>query len=146
MKKITFATLFICAVFMMITSCNSENKQSKNENQSNNLKTEEVSQIYEFEKQATITGILQELQYENTAGTKMVTYIIKLNSPINVISKNSEIDAQNNVKEVQIGFSDEVINPASYLNKTITVAGDIYPEQTVNDRRPVVMINTKIIK
>lgn len=101
---------------------------------------------FEFEKSATVSGTLEKLGYENLAGTKMETYILVLDKSINVASKNPDILSQKNIKEIQVGFSDSEKSIAALLNKNITLKGDLYPEQTVNDRRPVVMINATVTK
>ncbi len=142
MKKITITFLFTYMSIIMIYSCNSGSKQTKNDSSTENTKTNVVSQEYEFEKLATITGTVQEIP--NTSSTEMKSYVLELDNPIKIISKKTEYDSQSDVMEIQIGFEDEAIDPADYINKKITIIGIINPSQTMHDKRSVVMFDAKL--
>ena len=60
-------------------------------------------------------------------------------------SPNKYYDNQTDVKEIQVGFSDAE-DPQSLIGEPITISGEIYGEDTIHDRRPVVMINAVIQK
>ncbi len=139
MKKTTYM-LTLIAFLAITTACQNNNKKDQTSSKSETITS------FEFEKEITITGTLQNLDYENLAGEKLSTFILELENGINVDSKNPEFKSQKNIKEIQVGFSDEVKDASKYLNKTISIKGFIYPEQTVHDRRPVVMINATITK
>ncbi len=139
MKKATYM-LTIIAFLAITTGCQNNNKKEQTSSKSETITS------FEFEKEITITGTLQNLDYENLAGEKLSTFILELENGINVDSKNPEFKSQKNIKEIQVGFSDDVKDASKYLKKSITIKGFIYPEQTVHDRRPVVMINATITK
>jgi len=103
------------------------------------------SKNYYFEQKATLTGTLSELKYADLAGNWNTTYILKLAIPIKVISNSDNYETQVNVKEVQVGFDfDKVLNPKALINKKITVTGELYGQQTVHDRRPVLLLSSSI--
>ena len=144
--KLNSLLIVLVSIILAITiSCNSGKNNSNVDNNSVNIEKKENLKQYNFEKEATITGTLQELTYTNGAGTSMKTYILSLDKTVNIISDSKDYETQNDVSEIQIGFSDNVKKPAAYLNKRITVKGTLYPSQTINDRRPATMIETEII-
>jgi len=144
MKKNTLSLLFVGAVIMMIGACNSGNKPTNNDSNTDKVKTNVVSQEYEFGKQITITGTVYEIP--NSGSTEMKSYVLALVSPIALISKNKDIESQSDVQEVQIGFDDETIDPANFVDKKITITGTINASETMHDKRPVVMFDAKITK
>jgi hypothetical protein len=136
MGKNNIITVLIFAIIALTSlSCNNGNNTSKKEN---------LPQ-YDFEKEATITGTLQEIKYTNGGDIQMNTYILVLDKPINIISNSKDYETQKNVLEIQLGFSEKASNPYVNLNKKITVKGTLYPAQTINDRRPATMIDVEII-
>ena len=99
-----------------------------------------------FEQNISLTGKLSSIEYEDFGENTYTAYILTLDKPINVTATSgSEFTSQNNVSEIQVGFNDNE-NPKYYLGKTITITGDIYGEQTVHHRRPVIMIWAAIEK
>lgn len=133
----------------LITSETDEPTEQKLAKQALKKEEEEakLNQIptYMFEQKITLTGTLETITYTDVSANEYTTYIIKLPNPINVSTPNQNYDAQTNVTEVQIGFKDDQ-NPDKYLGKLITVVGEIYGEETIHDRRPVVMIHAIIQK
>ncbi len=144
MGKVFFFILLICATVAINTSCNNNNRPPKTEDKT--VKEDKSTNMpqFEFETEATMTGTLQEITYDNGGG-QMKTYILVLDQKVTILSGSPDYATQLNVTEIQIGFSDNVKNPSSYLNKKITVKGVLYPEQTANDRRPATMIEAEII-
>jgi len=139
MIKYNCFSFVIIGITIFLCSCGTDSVSKKNHSSA-------MGTDFEFEKSATVSGTLEKLGYENLAGTKMETYILVLDKSINVASKNPDILSQKNIKEIQVGFSDSETSIAALLNKNVTLKGDLYPEQTVNDRRPVVMINATVTK
>ncbi len=125
-------------------------KKTKKELLENKISTKQyqknlVIKEYFFEDKVVLTGKLEELKYSIIGGTWLSTFILILEKPIKVTSKSDNYKTQENITEVQIGFDDDIVKmPKNYLNKTITLTGELYGEQTVHDRRPAVMINTSI--
>lgn len=125
-------------VSFLISACNTATKEAE-KIQNDSLK---AGVEYKFENQATLTGTLETLKYTNVDGEWFNTHILILDSAISVESNNSEIAPVDTVKEVQIGFNEQKIpKPEVYLDKRVTLTGTLYSEQTVHDRRPVVMVN-----
>ncbi len=141
MNKIKIFLVLIIVASIIGVSCNT-NQQPKNN--TDTIVAKSTVEEYVFEKEITITGNLYELPYENAANTQMKTHILSLGKAIKVISNSKEYDSQDLVEEIQIGFN-ESIDPAKFLDKTITVKGVIYANQTIHDRRPVVMVDAQII-
>jgi hypothetical protein len=136
MRKIHILTIILFGIIAITTlSCNNGKNSTKNEN---------LPQ-YDFEKAATITGTLQKLQYTNGGDVQMETYILVLDKAVNIISNSKEYETQHDVSEIQLGFSEKASNPSVYLNKKITVKGNLYSSQTINDRRPATMVDAEII-
>lgn len=98
-----------------------------------------------FEQKVTLAGILGTTDYIDASGNKYTVYILTLSKPVNVKAPNKYYDNQTDVKEIQVGFSDAE-DPQSLIGETITISGEIYGEDTIHDRRPVVMINAVIQK
>jgi hypothetical protein len=139
MKKTTVIFSFIIVLFAIITSCNTANKSSKSETNSPKVNPKTVIKEFVFEKEATIYGTLQEVEFSEPSETQMKTYVLVLDKTINVISKSKKYESQNFVEEIQIDFSEQVTDPSVYLNKKITVKGTLLPSKTLHDKRPVVM-------
>jgi hypothetical protein len=98
-----------------------------------------------FEDKVILKGKLEEIKYTDLNDSWHNAFVLFLENNIKVISKSENYETQENVSEVQIYFDfDKVKTPKNYLNKTITLSGELYGEQTVHDRRPVVMINATI--
>lgn len=126
------------------TSCGNSNRPPKTEDKT--VKENKGSSLpqFEFETEATMTGTLQEITYDNGGG-KMKTFILVLDEKVNILSGSPDYGTRLNVTEIQLGFSEKVKDPSSYLNKKISVRGVLYPEQTANDRRPATMTEAEII-
>lgn len=124
--------LFITLIGIMsiIISCSNEPKKVEIE-----VEKEIVVNQFEFEKQATLSGMVQLIP--NASETEMKSYVLVLEKPINIASKSSEYKNQDEVQEILISFSDEKINPDKYLDKKITISGTLTATQTIHDKRPV---------
>lgn len=126
----------------VVSACNTATENS------DKLQTGSIEEgsEYKFEHEATMTGTLETLKYTNMSGEWFNTHILKLDSAITVASNNPEIAPVDTVTEVQIGFDDKEIPKLEiYLNKRITLKGTLYNEQTVHDRRSVIMINAVVV-
>lgn len=126
------------------------NKNTKNSISEQNISPEKyqkkrVKKEYFFEDKVILTGKLEELKYTDLGGSWHNTFILILENTIKITSKSENYETQQNISEVQIYFDfDKVKTPKNYLNKKITLTGELYGEQTVHDRRPAVMINATI--
>lgn len=135
-------TVLIILAFV-VSACNTVTENSDMV-QNDSIK---VTLDYKFENEATLTGTLETLKYTNMAGEWFNTHILKLDSAITIASSNLEIAPVDSVTEVQIGFDEREIPKLNiYLNKRITLSGKLYNEQTVHDRRPVLMINAVVVE
>lgn len=132
-------TVLILLAFVL-SACTATEESKKAQTDSTKVGFE-----HKFEYQATLTGTLETLRYTNVAGEWFNTHILKLDSAISVASTNPEIAPVDTVTEVQIGFDDrEIPKLEIYLNKRVSLSGTLYNEQTVHDRRPVLMINAVV--
>jgi len=141
MNKIKFFLVLIIVASIIGVSCNS-NQQPKNN--TDTIVAKSTVEEYVFEKEITLTGNLYELPYDNAANTQMKTHILSLEKTIKVISNSKEYESQDLVDEIQVGFA-EGINPDDYKDKKITVKGFIYANQTIHDRRAVVMVDAHVL-
>lgn len=146
MKKTIFQSIFVVLVFFVIYACNSKQNVNNSSKKNDSITVKSVEQEYIFENEITVTGILYELPYENAAGTEMKTHILSLGKAIKVVSKSTEYETQDLVEEIQVAFNEETPDPSIYIDKKITVKGVVYSSQTIHDKRPVVMVEAKVIK
>ena len=101
------------------------------------------TQTVQFEQTINLTGKLKTSNYTDVNDNEYTIYILSIDYPLNVIAPDENYKPQTNITEVQIGFDDKE-TPEKYIGKTITVNGEIYGEETIHDRRPVVMIRAII--
>ncbi len=95
----------------------------------------ETSTSFEFNKQTTLSGTVQLIP--NQSETEMKSYILVLDKPINIASKKPEVESQNEVQEILLGFSDEKIDSDKYVGKKITITGTLSASESMHDKRPV---------
>lgn len=100
---------------------------------------------YFFDEEAILKGTLNKLLYTNLADQSFYTYVLELEHPITVFLANDEERTVHDIKEIQVNLIWDEAEEKQYIGKTITVKGIIYPETTVHDRRPVVMVVPEII-
>lgn len=102
-----------------------------------------IVQTVQFEDKVKLKGVLEKENYTDLSNNTYTIYIVKLDVPVNVNAPNNNYKPLANVTEIQVGFDDNS-NPEKYYKQDITISGEIYGEETIHDRRPVVMIRAII--
>ena len=107
-----------------------------------------INSSYNFELEAILTGelkvIKQKVEFENKWRK---AYVLFLDSPIIVQSKDLSYETEKDVREVQINMN-SIGNPSNLLNKNITLSGTLINTTTAGPDyiRPVAMIDPILLK
>lgn len=132
MKKIIHF-VWIISILVLVSACNNNPQKSTPE-----IKKDSAIQ-YEFEKSYTLSGTVQLIP--NSSETEMKSYILVLEKPINITSKNPDYQNQESVEEILLCFEDEKIDVEKQLDKKITISGTLTASQSIHEKRPVGIFN-----
>jgi hypothetical protein len=97
--------------------------------------------MYNYNENATLTGMVTEVKYEMPPGDWYTTYILILDNKINV-NANDEWDAKSNVDEVYLNIMNDQIE--QYKNKIVSVTGNLFGALNIHHRRAVCIKVDKI--
>lgn len=79
--------------------------------------------IYNYNEEVTLTGVVNEIEYDMPEGGTYLTYILKLDQGINV-NANESWEAKSGVAEIQLNIQNHKV--MRFKNKTISVKGELF--------------------